>query len=329
MAVFHLGVDYGTCWSKLALRDREARGGDVCYVLEDDGGDFRFPPTVTFDAGRLWFGREAETRSTNPDARVYRSVKARAFVDATIGDHPALPDGLALQDLAGLTVAYLCQIGIRSANRVAQARTTTARLGMTLGAPLSSLATDPNWERAVEVARVGLALAREPTLGSLRDGIALPIALELLAKARVGVVRTAVSNRRAWVRSEAEAALLWPFRCQEVPAGTFACVDVGAGTTSASFFAMVLGSGAEHQQKVRLAFYGTACRTPGMDAVGDELQRTFEYEHYASVRGQEDGLLARRAAQQNPRLNQLRDQLRRSLKDAWFQTYGKQPREGA
>ena len=49
----------------------------------------------------------------------------------------------------------------------------------------------------------------------------------------------AKDDLRAWIRTEAEAALLWPFHSPAVPEGPYAKIDIGAGTTNASISRVV------------------------------------------------------------------------------------------
>src|SRR4051812_14274720 len=64
----HVGVDYGTSWSKLVYRDYEAPGGETSYVVfatdeKRQQGDFRYPSLVCHHDSKFWFGDDAAARA--------------------------------------------------------------------------------------------------------------------------------------------------------------------------------------------------------------------------------------------------------------------------
>lgn len=52
---------------------------------------------------------------------------------------------------------------------------------------------------------------------------------------------------RNWVRSEAEAALWWPFQSPSVSEGPYAQIDIGAGTTNLAIFRIVARAYNDHR----------------------------------------------------------------------------------
>jgi hypothetical protein len=74
-----------------------------------------------------------------------------------------------------------------------------------------------------------------------------------------------------WLRSEAEASMLWAFRSPGVPAGPYLKVDVGAGTTNASMFRILDDHIGGEWVKTGFAFFGTYSGPHGMDAVDNTL----------------------------------------------------------
>ena len=73
----HLGVDFGTCWSKMVLRDYDARH-DTCIVVIPPkqfhgAGDFRVPSLAVLEDRRFVFGGLAQRRAGLPGSTVYHS----------------------------------------------------------------------------------------------------------------------------------------------------------------------------------------------------------------------------------------------------------------
>jgi hypothetical protein len=102
-----------------------------------------------------------------------------------------------------------------------------------------------------------------------------------------------VSEPREWVRSEAEAGLLWMFRSAAVPEGLYSCIDVGAGTTDVSFFRIVSRPVDGTWQKHGMVFFSGESDQPGVDAIDEVLVAHGLGESVPAVRGKEAGLLTR------------------------------------
>jgi hypothetical protein len=211
-----------------------------------------------------------------------------AFPNAFFQRADPLPDAVSSRDLATLTVLYLLQCGKMAADRYAAAFGARAQLSMTLGVPMSQLDNRELRDVFVDVGRVSFELLKSgaPDLG---EGLTIQDAVQLLAAARAVVSTKPVPKPEQWVRSEAAAALLWTFRSPNVPAGLYASVDVGAGTTSASWFRIT----DSERIKVGMVFFGASCHPPGADAVEYQIANAAGVADIASVRTHANEYLAK------------------------------------
>lgn len=290
----HLGVDYGTAWSKMVYRDYEAPGAQQAHlVFADDGarrrGDFRYPSVVAMQRGRLYFGNEAKRCAATGDAIIWSSMKMKmALPREYFGRDIDLPCGFTADDLATLTVAYLLQHGTREAVAHCDAHRSTPRLAFTLGVPMTDLDNPDLCARFVSVARIAAAIEKHSSTGDFRDGLDPNDARKLLDAARADVAAKSEADPRKWIRSEFEAALLWPCRSPAVTAGLYAAVDLGAGTTSASFFNVTQDHQGGRWLNDGLAFFGASCKPPGADAIDMELARLSNEPDPARFRGREN-----------------------------------------
>jgi hypothetical protein len=128
---------------------------------------------------------------------------------------------------------------------------------------------------------------------------------------------------RDWLRSEAEASMLWAFRSPGVPAGPYLKVDVGAGTTNASMFRILEGHDGGQWVKTGFAFFGTYSGSHGMDAIDHDLAAHLgmNVEDCLELRAQEDRLLHDKAALEAAR--QAFGRIRNSPVEAWRAGYHK------
>lgn len=289
-----LGVDYGTSRSKLVLTDYGSQEEDRSFPVRPSpkcggDGDFLIPSTVVIDDGRIRFGFDAEA-GVRDGNRVYRSLKMLcAYPDDFYGDLAELPfDGLDARDLATLYVGHLIQLGQETAVRYAKRFQAEPSFGVTLGAPMALLEDDDLQTMFVNVAREAFHL-----LGGadLLNGIAVEDAKSALASARKKLADSKSEQPRDWVRSEAEAALYWAYSSPDIEDGRYACVDVGAGTTSASWFHITEQRLGGLRVKNRLVFWGDACAPPGCDAIDEVLADHLGLPTKAEVREQESELI--------------------------------------
>ena len=289
----HLGVDYGTSTSKLVLTDYSAVEGERSFVVRPlqehgGGGGCRIPSIVSISGERIRFGFQAA--ASFAEANVYRSLKMLcAYPDRYYGDDVTLPAGLDARDLATLFVGHLIQLGQDSAQRYAKRFGAEPQVGLTLGAPMAQL-DDPRLSAMfVEMARQAHGLGNRL---DLLCAVSIENARRALSEVRQELAGSAVDEPRALVRSEAEAALFWAYRSPDIEPGRYACVDVGAGTTSASWFHINATRSGDVVLKDRLSFYGAACRPPACDAIDAALAIATEATGSISeMRGREDELI--------------------------------------
>lgn len=291
----HLGVDYGTAWSKLVLRDMEAPAGEPeAFVLRPAAqpGDFRFPSLLSYFDGRLFFGWKAEEIRQKQGASVYPSVKMRMVDDVLKGFHApaaALPEGLDEEDLAVLTVLYLLQEGFVAARDYAAKRGAVPKLSMTLGVPMTPRCYPQIQAIFTRVAWRALAVLREGrTLRMQESGLHVFDAQAATRWSRHGMPESLDPN--GWVRSEAGAALHWAVSSPQVEDGLYAAIDVGAGTLSTSVFNIVatFDPGANIWVKKSIAVFGASCGAPSMDRIDEILASHVPGRDGPSFRGQED-----------------------------------------
>lgn len=289
-----LGVDYGTSRSKLVLTDYNAADGERSFVVrptdvENRDEDFRIPSSVSLEKDTLYFGFRAECAESR-SARVYRSLKMQcAYPDAYYGDTVEFPLGLSPYDLATLYVGYLIMIGKRAAQRYAAKHGAQYSLGVTLGAPMAQLDDGRIQEMFVSLVREANELTEALHFD---DGVTLRDAKRTLTEIRAELTGSVPPQPRDWVRSEAEAALFWAYNSPDIAPGRYSFVDVGAGTTNASWFHITAQrSDDDVLRKQRMAFYGSACAPPGCDAIDSVLSKDYGLPTVAEARGVEDSLL--------------------------------------
>ena len=316
----HLGIDYGTSTSKLILTDYSAARGEFSFVVrpsEKNGGDggFRIPSSIAVCENYLRFGFGAENLSD--DLVVYRSLKMMcAYPDHYIDDNP-LPKGWDARDLVTLYVGYLIQLGKIAAEEYANQFDMKPRVGLTMGAPMSFLDNSELLAMFVEIVREAYWLSERT---DLLEKISIGEARNLLIQAHNQVSKSKTQEPRGWIRSEAEAALFWAYSSPEIGQGRYACVDVGAGTTSASWFHIT----AKLEKKERMVFYGAACNPPACDAIdGALLPLTTGLNDIAQIRGLESQMIEKLSTAQMEPVSNVLDQIGRVLAEASQAAYHK------
>lgn len=184
-------------------------------------GSFRIPSRVCATANELIFGDG--TRSAE-ECDIYESLKMRVAVEVTgnqkyyFGPDVGLPNGFTAHDLAVLTVWFLISEGHRSVAEYLKGRMEGASVGMTMGIPMAFFKEQRLKDSFLAIAKKAWALYRnEETISSV-----LPFekARRLLDKHRgASATPTPEFEVREWIRSEAEAAMWWPFQSPAVAAG--------------------------------------------------------------------------------------------------------------
>jgi hypothetical protein len=294
--VIKLGIDYGTSFSKIVYRDYGAAGGDKAYVLLNDG-KFRIPSAIGIANKQFIFGIDPSRRREG-GTTWHESVKMRVagelknnFAKYCYGLLLPLPSGFSATDLAVLSVAYLINRG-KEAIR-AQVRTSAEKVvvAFTLGIPMSFFDDGELRSRYLKIARTAWALSKtldiEYTLSFEDAGHFLQ-----LAKQQVDEQGTVTSDSiRDWIRSEAEAAIWWPFASPSISDGPYAQIDIGAGTTNISIFRIVAKHSSLGWQKVSVSFFGATSPPVGMDAFDKAIAEWKGVANPLEWRGREDEVL--------------------------------------
>ncbi len=294
--LYHLGVDWGTSSTKMVLRDYGARDDSHdhgrSYVLRHANRAYRYPSSVRYWRGTIWFGSQAESR--RHEGLGWTSLKARAAVERGWDDEAIGLPGMNLEDLATLFVAHCTKRGFDEAERHARSKRASLRLGTTLSVPVAELEI-PHKQRAyLRVAAVAYHLA-------VRDGFdpqgkSLPEVKQALSRAKDAVLPDigAIKPSR-FLRAEVAAAMMWPFASPSVKEGPYTVVDIGAATTNASWFRIHSGRDEDdrHVPKASMTFFGAETLPPGMDAFDEVLAELLGRDDPAALRGKEAELVAR------------------------------------
>src|SRR5262245_24969899 len=262
--IIRLGIDYGTSNSKIVFRDYGAPGGEKAYVVLRNGA-FRVPSAVSVNSEGLSFGMNPQTSVRDPRTGWHESLKMRVAGEVKndygrycFGPQLDLPRDFSAKDLAILTVWFLISEGCRAIQQHLRTDLKSIKLGMTLGMPMSFYEDDQLKCAFWNIARNAYALYRSRGLLE-RPTIRLQEARKLLDFASSTVDKEgplSSDEERNWVRTEAEAALWWPFQSPQVSDGPYAQIDIGAGTTNYSIFRIVAQSRNGHWIKEGLAFFG-------------------------------------------------------------------------
>jgi hypothetical protein len=245
----HLGIDYGTCVSKIVLRDNGAPH-DECAVLVLRNGKFRIPSRVCATATTLFLGDDTRTRA---GCDIYEDIKTRVATEAaatpeSTGGSPT-SIGLSVADLAALTIWFLISEGHRAASARLNGGIERVEMGMSVGVPMPNFNDEQRRAPFLSVARRAWALYSNE--GLLNSEFPIEDARRLLQKHPAQLpaipdraVQEWVENRDIIaakspidiIRPEDEAGLWWLLRSPSVGAGPYAAVDIGAGTTHANLF---------------------------------------------------------------------------------------------
>ena len=317
-----LGIDYGTSTSKLVLRDYAAAGGERAYLVGQDTG-YRYPSAISCNSTTLMFGDPAGTSGVTK----YESVKMQVADQVKknpgryyYGPKHAFPVGFDASDFAALTIWWLISKGETAARH--SLTLPNPRIAMTIGIPMSFRADAELCSAFLLIARIGFDLYRSNGLLS-GDSIDFITAKQLLSEAadRVNSKPSVPEDQIVdWIRSEAEAAMLWAFRSPSVPAGRYFKVDIGAGTTNASIFRLNEKAPEGEWLKSDFRFFGAYSGPHGMDAVDVDLARHLGgVANPFDLRGKEDSLLVVQSSADAVRA--AFEEIRKSFERAWGRGY--------
>ena len=326
----HLGVDYGTSWSKLVFRDTEARGGERSIVVRDSQNtvpdNYRISSLIAFDGDKLYFGSQCVRRMNLPKIVVFPSMKVQvAFPNHFHQIRRSIPQGLTEEGLAALTILYLLQIGKAAAETYLNPLGARPQVTITIGAPMSQLDNPDLKRKFIRMATLASSMAQVSSQ-SLENGISIGDAVELLHAANSALGDSPPKNPDVWVRSEANAALLWAFRSPDVPSGLYGAVDVGAGTTSASWFRIKDNWYEDQWIKESIVFYGAACLPPGADAVEEVIAKSVGIQDPLQVRGKANQYVSALDPQGKKRVSNLCAKIFETYRLAFRRAYKKEQR---
>ncbi|MGE3843752.1 MAG: hypothetical protein AB7I50_19445 [Vicinamibacterales bacterium] len=331
MRQLHFGVDFGTCWSKLVIRDYESPN-PFAFVVRPGGADagpgntFRIPSAVTLCDERLYFGWPGQERAGSAGATTWTSLKMRA----AFPDEPPystlcpLPDGLTPEDVAVLVVTYLFQLAMKAAEAyTANLRPACRpRRGVTMGAPMDLVSREHLQDRFVGIVRTAFELSGMD-IPPLSDGVSPRDAAGLLAEARYRLAgKPETADPRAWVRSEVEAGLMWVVQSPRIAPGKYACIDIGAGTTDVSVFYLREAHQGKGWVKSSLLFYSAKSSLPGVDAI-DHVICDATGESLGSVRGLEETRTAALSESHLQRLDGVASRIHDVYLRAWRDAYSR------
>jgi hypothetical protein len=184
-------------------------------------------------------------------------------------------------------------------------------------------------DRFVAVARLAFEIWRQRDT-DLAGGVQICRALDIVAGARERLASRQVGDPREWVRSEAEAGLLWAFQSPDVAKGLYACVDVGAGTTDVSVFRIKEDFVDGRWTKSGMVFYSAVSGTPGVDRLDRLLSESAgDGQAFEVWRGREAEALAQADETARARAAEVAAEMHAVYKKGWQQAYGKEQVQSA
>jgi len=318
---FHLGIDYGTSASKIVFRDYGAPGGEAAIIVLRNGS-IRIPSRVCITPAEFLFG---DDQKKSDDCDIRESLKMRVATEVTgnptyyLGPLDDLPTGFSACDLATLTVWHLISEGHRAIEKYLVGRTESFTVGMTMGVPMAFYKDEKLRSNFLAIARKAWALYRNE--GLAHSSILIERAQSLLHKYSAAALSPIPEYEvRDWIRSEAEAAMWWPFQSPAISEGRYAKVDIGAGTTHASLFQIYSNSAG---LKSGMAFSGAVSIPVGMDAVDRAIA---DYKglgsDFFSMRGLEEEIIRSDAAVRGALLP-VQEEICEAYRKSWIETYQK------
>jgi hypothetical protein len=294
--VIKLGIDYGTSFSKIVYRDYGAAGGDKAYVLLTDG-HFRIPSAIGIGNEEFTFG-VAPSRLRGGGKTWHESVKMRVagevkrnYKKYCYGLMPELPNEFSATDLAILSVAFLITRGKEAIKEHVKNSSSTVVIAFTLGIPMSFFDDRELRKTYLKIASAAWELSK---ILQVKDGLRFEDAshnLNLVKRTLDDQRSVASESVKDWIRSEAEAAIWWPFASPSISDGPYAQIDVGAGTTNISIFRIVPKHSSGAWQKASVSFFGTTSPPVGMDAFDKAIAEWKGAANPLEWRGREDEVL--------------------------------------
>jgi hypothetical protein len=192
-------------------------------------------------------------------------------------------------------------------------------IGMTMGVPMSFFRDAQLRSSFLSIARRAWLLYREE--GLLGPALLVEKARRFLDSHTSALVPPTLDYEvRDWIRSEAEAAMWWPFQSPAIGSGPYAKVDIGAGTTHASLYRIF---GTARTPKTGLAFFGAVSVPVGMDAVDRAIAESEGLKgDCLALRGLEQSILQTSAKARGASIP-VREQIYEAYRKAWIEAYRK------
>lgn len=321
--VVRLGIDYGTSFSKIVFRDYGAPGGEKAFVMLTNG-DFRTPSAVGIEGEEFIFGIDPGRKRQSPSTIWHESVKMRVagevkqdFGKYCHGPLAPLPNGFSAKDLAVLSVWFLLSESKRAVRQHLKSFSGTVAIGFTLGMPMSFFDDLELRSTFLQISRVSWELSKRLDTG---ETISFDEARRHLESGYAEVEKSRdvpLDEIKDWIRTEAEAAIWWPFMSPAVAPDPYAQIDIGAGTTNISIFRIVPQHTSAGWVKSSVSFFGATSPPVGMDAIDRALAEWKGGNDVFEWRGREDQLLY------GKRGNQLISHEARQISDAYKHTLNK------
>jgi len=230
-----------------------------------------------------------------------------------------LPQGFSFADLAVLVVWFLISEGERAVLEYLGGNFEEVRLGMSMGVPMAFYKHKVLRPFFLSVARRAWLIYRAE--GPQRPVLMIEKARNVLARHPVSAVpETPDYDVRTWVRSEAEAAMCWPFQSPAVAPGPYVKIDVGAGTSHASLYRIY---GDSQTPKRGVAFFGATSVAVGMDAVDRAIAGSEGVvANCLTLRGAEQSVL-QSSLKALAAIKPVQEGIYESYRKAWIETYRK------
>ena len=290
-----VGLDYGTSASKIVFWDEMSPGKPKSYIIQK-GKSARISSSIALTGDTLNFGLGPDDAQLGPTDQWYESVKMRLAAEASqkysafcYGGTPSPPQGFTFQELAILTLWFLRTEAERVIAAKLKLRSTEFRLSVIVGIPRCFYENETTRNVFLDIAVKAHALQRMQSF----PGMSLSTSQAKEAIRSVAAAAAMQQDYRDWLRSESEAAMYWPVRSPEIPGGSYAEIDIGAGTTNASIVGIWSVYAGKRWLKQNLGFHGAFSRPVGTDAIDAAIAaaKGLSKPECLRLRGQERELL--------------------------------------
>ena len=315
-----LGIDYGSCFSKIVFRDCDASDGENA-ILVLRNGSARIPSRVCVIGTNLLFGDDTKTAA---NSEVHEKIKDRVATEVITNRNSSeilttkLSDRIPARDLAALTVWFLISEGHRAIANHFNGSIEDVEIGMTMGVPKTFFDDEQVRTAFLAIARRAWSLYCQG--GLLGASLSVENARQILEKHPGCTSTVSAGNIQDWIRCEGEASVWWVLNSPTVGVGTYGKVDVGAGTTHANLFRIF---GKVQTPKRSSVLYGAAAVTVGMDALHRAVADCEVVPNTTSVPERFEGSAFQASAKIQEALIPVCEQIHDSCRKAWRDAYAK------